>query len=175
MTLFKIKLFAKQSSFHIRCLHVLCNSNPLCHLHQDGNGYIDEQELDALLKDLCDKNKMVMNLLIDRFRLLFCFPNTDAWDLMWHMTMAAVPGDHLVLANCVCLCGFWDRTWTQQDWAGTRQASWLCPTEGNCTALSWRSSCVGTPCCKLPAWDGPLPHGASSFLPPEATWCMRDP
>lgn len=28
---------------------------------QDGNGYIDEQELDALLKDLCDKNKMVMN------------------------------------------------------------------------------------------------------------------
>uniref|UniRef100_A0A3B4ZVL3 Calretinin-like n=1 Tax=Stegastes partitus TaxID=144197 RepID=A0A3B4ZVL3_9TELE len=24
----------------------------------DGNGYIDEQELDALLKDLCDKNKM---------------------------------------------------------------------------------------------------------------------
>ncbi|KAM9408405.1 calretinin-like isoform 1-T1 [Pholidichthys leucotaenia] len=25
---------------------------------QDGNGYIDEQELDALLKDLCDKNKM---------------------------------------------------------------------------------------------------------------------
>jgi hypothetical protein len=28
--------------------------------HQDGNGYIDEQELDALLKDLCDKKKMVM-------------------------------------------------------------------------------------------------------------------
>uniref|UniRef100_A0A8C5FLD5 Calretinin-like n=1 Tax=Gadus morhua TaxID=8049 RepID=A0A8C5FLD5_GADMO len=26
--------------------------------HQDGNGYIDEQELDALLKDLCDKKKM---------------------------------------------------------------------------------------------------------------------
>ncbi|CAG5855297.1 unnamed protein product [Menidia menidia] len=25
---------------------------------QDGNGYIDELELDALLKDLCDKNKM---------------------------------------------------------------------------------------------------------------------
>ncbi len=32
-----------------------------CLFHQDGNGYIDEQELDALLKDLCDKNKMVMN------------------------------------------------------------------------------------------------------------------
>lgn len=29
--------------------------------NKDGNGYIDEQELDALLKDLCDKNKMVMN------------------------------------------------------------------------------------------------------------------
>ncbi|KAK1891211.1 Calretinin [Dissostichus eleginoides] len=25
---------------------------------EDGNGYIDEQELDGLLKDLCDKNKM---------------------------------------------------------------------------------------------------------------------
>ncbi|KAF3832591.1 hypothetical protein F7725_026256 [Dissostichus mawsoni] len=25
---------------------------------KDGNGYIDEQELDGLLKDLCDKNKM---------------------------------------------------------------------------------------------------------------------
>uniref|UniRef100_A0AAQ4RXL6 EF-hand domain-containing protein n=1 Tax=Gasterosteus aculeatus aculeatus TaxID=481459 RepID=A0AAQ4RXL6_GASAC len=31
---------------------------------EDGNGYIDEQELDALLKDLCDKNKMVMNRLL---------------------------------------------------------------------------------------------------------------
>ncbi|KAM3877287.1 calretinin-like isoform 2-T2 [Diretmus argenteus] len=28
---------------------------------KDGNGYIDEQELDALLKDLCEKNKTVMN------------------------------------------------------------------------------------------------------------------
>ncbi|TNN87447.1 Calretinin [Liparis tanakae] len=28
---------------------------------KDGNGYIDEQELDALLKDLCDKNKMDVN------------------------------------------------------------------------------------------------------------------
>lgn len=27
---------------------------------KDGNGYIDEQELDALLKDLCDKSKMVV-------------------------------------------------------------------------------------------------------------------
>lgn len=38
---------------------------------QDGNGSIDEQELDALLKDLCDKNKMVIGLLIDLFGLLF--------------------------------------------------------------------------------------------------------
>ncbi|XP_056268903.1 calretinin-like [Pseudoliparis swirei] len=28
---------------------------------KDGNGYIDEQELDDLLKDLCDKNKMDVN------------------------------------------------------------------------------------------------------------------
>ena len=27
---------------------------------QDGNGYIDENELDALLKDLCEKNKQVI-------------------------------------------------------------------------------------------------------------------
>lgn len=26
---------------------------------QDGSGYIDENELDALLKDLCEKNKKV--------------------------------------------------------------------------------------------------------------------
>lgn len=38
---------------------------------QDGNGYIDEQELDALLKDLCDKNKLVTSLLMDLFGLLF--------------------------------------------------------------------------------------------------------
>lgn len=44
---------------------------------QDGNGYIDEQELDALLKDLCDKNKMVMSLLIDQFRLLSYLPNIE--------------------------------------------------------------------------------------------------
>lgn len=48
-------------------VHVFCDL--LC--HQDGNGYIDEQELDALLKDLCDKNKMVPSLLIVLFRLLF--------------------------------------------------------------------------------------------------------
>jgi calbindin D28 len=29
-------------------------------LSQDGNGYIDENELDALLKDLCEKNKQVI-------------------------------------------------------------------------------------------------------------------
>lgn len=29
-------------------------------LPQDGNGYIDEHELDALLKDLCEKNKQVI-------------------------------------------------------------------------------------------------------------------
>lgn len=45
--------------------------------HQDGNGYIDEQELDALLKDLCEKNKMVMSLLIDQFRLLSYLPDIE--------------------------------------------------------------------------------------------------
>lgn len=29
-------------------------------IFQDGNGYIDENELDALLKDLCEKNKKVI-------------------------------------------------------------------------------------------------------------------
>lgn len=29
---------------------------------QDGNGYIDENELDALLKDLCEKNKKELDI-----------------------------------------------------------------------------------------------------------------
>lgn len=29
---------------------------------QDGNGYMDENELDALLKDLCEKNKKVLDI-----------------------------------------------------------------------------------------------------------------
>nr|KAF6426135.1 calbindin 1 [Molossus molossus] len=29
---------------------------------QDGNGYIDEHELDALLKDLCEKNKQDLDI-----------------------------------------------------------------------------------------------------------------
>uniref|UniRef100_A0A3P9H9F8 Calretinin n=1 Tax=Oryzias latipes TaxID=8090 RepID=A0A3P9H9F8_ORYLA len=40
--------FQKRPSIILTCVLV----------YQDGNGYIDEQELDALLKDLCDKNKM---------------------------------------------------------------------------------------------------------------------
>ena len=32
---------------------------PLCCHPQDGSGYIDENELDALLKDLYEKNKKV--------------------------------------------------------------------------------------------------------------------
>lgn len=52
---------------HKILLFPLYNSDLLFGLFlQDGNGYIDEQELDGLLKDLCDKNKMVMNsYLID--------------------------------------------------------------------------------------------------------------
>lgn len=38
----------------------LCaDSVPLPAPHQDGSGYIDENELDALLKDLYEKNKKV--------------------------------------------------------------------------------------------------------------------
>lgn len=42
------------------------SSRALCCLssaphHQDGSGYIDENELDALLKDLYEKNKKVNN------------------------------------------------------------------------------------------------------------------
>lgn len=49
-------------NFHIGYLNIFCviQSSHVV-FYQDGNGYIDEQELDALLKDLCDKNKMVMN------------------------------------------------------------------------------------------------------------------
>lgn len=35
---------------------IICNVT-----FQDGNGYIDENELDALLKDLCEKNKKVIS------------------------------------------------------------------------------------------------------------------
>lgn len=35
-------------------------SNAVFFSIQDGNGYIDELELDALLKDLCEKNKKVI-------------------------------------------------------------------------------------------------------------------
>ena len=41
------------SGFASTVLTALC-----CHL-QDGSGYIDENELDALLKDLYEKNKKV--------------------------------------------------------------------------------------------------------------------
>uniref|UniRef100_A0A667YX06 Calbindin 2b n=1 Tax=Myripristis murdjan TaxID=586833 RepID=A0A667YX06_9TELE len=37
---------------------LLTISSLCCLIRQDGNGYIDEQELDALLTDLCEKNKM---------------------------------------------------------------------------------------------------------------------
>ena len=45
----------------ISILQFISKDIDCCPFPQDGNGYIDEQELDALLKDLCDKNKMVMN------------------------------------------------------------------------------------------------------------------
>ncbi len=38
---------------------VLVNVHYALRLSQDRNGYMDENELDALLKDLCEKNKKV--------------------------------------------------------------------------------------------------------------------
>uniref|UniRef100_A0A3Q4H5E0 Calbindin 2b n=1 Tax=Neolamprologus brichardi TaxID=32507 RepID=A0A3Q4H5E0_NEOBR len=53
------RLLPVQENFLLKTFPCLYNSNLLsCLIHQDGNGCIDEQELDALLKDLCDKNKM---------------------------------------------------------------------------------------------------------------------
>uniref|UniRef100_A0A3B4GCT2 Calbindin 2 n=1 Tax=Pundamilia nyererei TaxID=303518 RepID=A0A3B4GCT2_9CICH len=56
MSVFHHRLLPVQENFLLKFqvrLYLLS-----CLIHQDGNGCIDEQELDALLKDLCDKNKM---------------------------------------------------------------------------------------------------------------------
>lgn len=121
---------------------------------QDGNGYIDEQELDALLKDLCDKNKMVVSLLIDLFGLLFRSSHIDVWSAVY---VSLLP----------------PRTWTRQAWRGTRPVSWLCLMGGSCTALSWRSSCVETPLCELLPENSP--YDASTPLNPDIIRCMCDP
>lgn len=54
-------------SISIKCSHFISQHHckmVVCSFltPQDGNGYIDENELDALLKDLCEKNKQVMYL-----------------------------------------------------------------------------------------------------------------
>jgi len=38
---------------------LLVNVHYACYPLQDRNGYMDENELDALLKDLCEKNSKV--------------------------------------------------------------------------------------------------------------------
>lgn len=56
-------------------------------LPQDGNGYIDEHELDALLKDLCEKNKQVNRLSCNLFpkQTLEKYPETTT-HLLWEST-----------------------------------------------------------------------------------------
>lgn len=133
---------ACQTCFQVRTLCVFCDSDLYVIFHQDGNGYIDEQELDALLKDLCDKNKMVMSLLID-------------WSGYFSACQILLP----TLYTCVVP----GRMWTWQDWGGTSPASWLCLMGGNCTALSWRSFCVGTLRSDHPAADLPSLHLTSWY------------
>lgn len=58
-----------------------------------------------MLKDLCEKNKMVMSLLIDQFRLLFYLPNIAASDAM-QCTFAGY-SVHRVPTYCMCLRRFW--------------------------------------------------------------------
>lgn len=50
-------------------------------IFQDGNGYIDENELDALLKDLCEKNKKV---ILEGFFPLEIRFNLDFKDTLIH-------------------------------------------------------------------------------------------
>lgn len=38
---------------------------------QDGSGFIDENELDVLLKDLCEKNKAVIMMIFVSIRGVF--------------------------------------------------------------------------------------------------------
>lgn len=111
---------------------------------QDGNGYIDEQELDALLKDLCDKNKMVMK----------------SSPIDWSVHLVWVKYSH-EMSGCLVS----GRTWTPSAWWTTRRASWLWPTEGNCTGPRWRSSSAGTPRCDLPGWDLISSSCTAPFLP----------
>jgi len=50
-------------------------------IFQDGNGYIDEHELDALLKDLCEKNKKVIQRAFFPLEIRF---NLDFKDTLIH-------------------------------------------------------------------------------------------
>lgn len=72
--------------------------------HQDGNGYIDEQELDALLKDLCDRNKMVMSPLTDPFRWppLPKRETIGSWDTS--LRSSAASAEQIAPYHCLSMC-----------------------------------------------------------------------
>lgn len=128
----------------------LVTVTPICCVFlQDGNGYIDEQELDALLRDLCDKNKMVMNSepIDSLVRVTFQSPNIELrWINLAYTTSAFVP---FCITSSVIHHLFYFRVWIWKSWRDTRKASWLCQMKGNCTGLRWRSSSAGTPHCDL--------------------------
>lgn len=77
---------------------------------QDGNGYIDEHELDALLRDLYQKHKMV----------ICCWMGIQhSFWLLW-----------ILIESCACVFVF--RSLTLKVWPARRRASWRCLMEGSC-------------------------------------------
>lgn len=127
---------------------------------QDGNGSIDEQELDALLKDLCDKNKMVPSLSIVLFRLLFWWPNIAAWDLACLQPMCVsvcfLPG-----------CGFDRAGWVQGEHHGSVWRGEAVPHRAGDRPVSRLCSVTGLP--------ETTPTMLPSLLTPDIIRCMCDP
>lgn len=82
-------------------LQLLLMCTILFFLTQDGNGYIDENELDALLKDLCEKNKQVIQLPCNLFpkQALGNYPEM-ATHLLWKSTQRICRGaEHTLTLN----------------------------------------------------------------------------
>lgn len=127
---------------------VLCS----CRFFQDGNGYIDEQELDALLRDLYQTNKMV-RCCLSKHLLVFCEQQwNEHIDTRWSRCFswdAVRPGLWLLAPDTVVvsiLCLLF-RRWTWRTCRATSKASWVCLTEGSSTAASWKLSCAGSQLC----------------------------
>lgn len=55
---------------HIYIHTLICALILLVYFYKDGNGYIDEHELDALLKDLCEKNRQVSEPSVPHYNSL---------------------------------------------------------------------------------------------------------